>query len=136
MGAIATRRRSRKLSARSGLARSAGDKGGNRRRASGATLHPTMAGERSGTYNPPKAKPHGRRIAPGDPDALRGAERRCFMRASATLRSTTLNQWVPGSSPGSPTTQSPETRAIQAASRKAAFAAISSDFIKPLFSLC
>jgi hypothetical protein len=59
---------------------------------------------------PSKAKPHGRRITPSDPDVLRGAERSRFMLASATLGSTSLNEWVPGSSPGAPTTQSTETR--------------------------
>ena len=57
-------------------------------------------------------------------------------RASAALGSTTFNQWVSGSSPGSPTTQSPETHATKSASEKAAFAAISRARWSPISGLC
>jgi hypothetical protein len=63
---------------------------------------------RSGTYNPSRPNPHGkthsRSACKHHLDALRSAERVCFMRARATPGSTTLNQWVPGSSPGAPAT--------------------------------
>ena len=45
----------------------------------------------------------------GKQTRLLGAKRSCFMLASAALGSTALNQWVPGSSPELPTTQSSET---------------------------
>jgi hypothetical protein len=48
----------------------------------------------------------------------------------------TLNQRVPGSSPGAPTKHSFETHAPERARRKAAFAALSRDFIQPLLGLC
>ena len=76
-----------------------------------------MARERSRTYNPSRPNLTARRIAAAlgkhlwhtgayplrpDPDALRSAERRCFMRTRAALGSMTPYQWVPGSSPGAP----------------------------------
>src|SRR5215831_21238704 len=48
----------------------------------------------------------------------------------------TLNQRVPGSSPGAPTTQSSETHTSKPASRKAAFAAISRESWSPISGLC
>jgi hypothetical protein len=47
-----------------------------------------------------------------------------------------LNQRVPGSSPGTSTTQSTKTKTLEPASEKGAFAAISRDFLQPPFGLC
>jgi hypothetical protein len=53
-----------------------------------------------------------------------------------SLRKLTLNQRVPGSSPGAPTTQSSQTITLEPANRKAAFAAISRYIFQALFGLC
>ena len=62
------------------------------------------------------------------------------MRATAALtlaKINDFNQWVPGSSPGAPTTQSSETQAVETTCRKAAFAAISRESLAGDFrSLC
>jgi hypothetical protein len=57
--------------------------------------------------------------------------RPCFLPCFPKLPLETGSQWT-----ASATTQSSETRTVQAASRKAAFAAISRDFIKPILGLC
>jgi len=50
------------------------------------------------------------------------------MHSFEMLQQLTLNQRVPGSSPGAPTTQFSETSDWKSAERKAAFSAISRDF--------
>ena len=66
------------------------------------------------------------------PDKPRGATTKSLIVLNPWL---SLNQRVPGSSPGAPTTQSPETRNRLPASRKAVFMAISRVWWSPISGL-